>query len=375
MEPPFIVREGSRMSRVRRFVTIATLALAGVLVAAVPAGATTWTVHPGQSIQAAIDASSPGDTVLVKPGTYHEYLQIVDKDRITLRGQNATLKPSATPATTLCNSPPEPQPTGVCVVGRVQIPTGDEPPTVLRPSVGDRVTGFRISGFGSNGIFAFGTKGFRADHNRLTANGEYGAFSNTSTRTRFDHNVVRGNTGEAGLYVGDSQTAHATVIRNKVIDNHGDGIFLRDVSHGVATRNFVSGNCIGISVLADAPGPAGYWRISRNRVLRNNRECEATTGEEGGPAFSGVGIALFGADHTRVVRNVVHGHRKKHPSVLYGGIAIVRAGLTSGTVPAHDLIRRNVVTRNHPDVNWDGTGSVTFSSNTCHSSEPAGVCH
>jgi parallel beta-helix repeat protein len=185
---------------------------------------------------------------------------------------------------------------------------------------------------------------------------------------------VRANKGEAGLYVGDSQSAHATVTRNRVINNHGDGIFLRDVSHGVVSRNVVSGNCIGISLLADAPGPAGHWRISRNRVLRNNRECKATMGEEASPPFSGLGIALFGADHTRVIRNVVHGHRKLHPSAVYGGIAIVRAGLTSGTVPAHDLISRNVVTRNRPDVNWDGTGSVRFSSNTCHRSKPASVC-
>ena len=358
------------MSRRRHVSTILTLALAGLLVAAGPAGAKTRTVHPGQSIQAAIDASSPGDTVLVKHGTYHEYVQIVDKDHITLKGQKAILKPSAGPGTTLCSQPPEPTPTGVCVVGRVDL-TNPTNPTIVRQSVGDRVTGFRISGFAANGIFAFGTNRFRADHNRLNANGEYGAFSNTSTRTRFDHNVVRGNTGEAGLYVGDSPSAHARVERNKVTGNHGFGIFLRDVSRGVTTRNRVSGNCAGIYVLADQPGPAGHWRISRNRVLRNNHECKPNT-EEGTPALSGLGIVLEGADHTRVTRNVVHGHRHKHPSALYGGIVVMKGDKTE---PAHDLISRNVVTVNRPDINWDGTGTVTFSHNTCHRSKPASVCH
>jgi parallel beta-helix repeat protein len=358
------------VSRARGFATILVLALAGLLVAAVPAGAMTRTVQPGQSIQAAIDASSPGDTVLVKPGTYHEYLQIVDKDRITLIGEKAVLKPSAGPGTTLCSQPPEPQPTGVCVVGRVTI-SGSGEPTVVRESVGDRVTGFTISGFANNGIFAFGTNRFRADHNRLTANGDYGAFSNTSTRTRFDHNVVRGNTGEAGLYVGDSPSAHAVVTRNEVINNHGFGIFLRDVSRGVASRNVVSGNCVGIDVLADAPGPAGHWSIVRNKVLRNNRECKPNP-EEMSPAFSGLGIVLEGADHTLVTRNVVHGHRHKHPSPVYGGIVVMKG---EKTAPAHDLIRRNVATGNRPDINWDGTGSVSFSRNTCNRSKPASACH
>lgn len=358
------------MSRRRRFATIFVLALAGLLVPAVPAGAITRTVHPGQSIQAAINDSSPGDTVLVRPGTYHEYLQIVDKDRITLKGQKAVLKPSAGPGTTLCSQPPEPLPSGVCVVGRVDL-TNPENPTVLRRSVGDRVTGFRIRGFVANGIFAFGTNRFRADHNRLGLNGEYGAFSNTSTRTRFDHNLVRGNKGEAGLYVGDSPSAHAVVTRNKVINNHGFGIFLRDASRGVVSHNRVSGNCAGIYVLADAPGPAGHWRIGRNRVLSNNRECKPNP-EEMSPALSGLGIVLDGADHTRVTRNVVHGHRHKHPSAVYGGIVVMKGDKTA---PAHDLISRNVATRNRPDINWDGTGSVSFSLNTCHRSKPASVCH
>ena len=29
-------------------------------------------VHPGESIQAAVDAASSGDTIVVLPGTYHE---------------------------------------------------------------------------------------------------------------------------------------------------------------------------------------------------------------------------------------------------------------------------------------------------------------
>ena len=53
-------------------------ALAGVVVAGLTFGspasapAATHVVHPGESIQAAVDTASPGDTVVVKPGTHTE---------------------------------------------------------------------------------------------------------------------------------------------------------------------------------------------------------------------------------------------------------------------------------------------------------------
>jgi len=367
------IHEGSQMYRVKRASLAAGLVVAALLVLAIPASATTRTVSPGQSIQAAIDLSSPGDTVLVEKGTYREYLEIVDKDRITLKGQKgAVLKPPAVVTPNRCNSAGEV--TGVCVFGRVMKPPVPGPPTVVRESQGDRITGLTISGFENDGVFFFATNRARVDHTNLSGNGVYGAYISKSTRTRLDFNRVRGNKGKAGLFVEGSQNAHAKVTRNKVANNHGSGILLRDVQYGEVSRNRVSGNCIGISVFADAPGPAGHWKISRNRSTKNNRECKATTGKGASPAFSGIGIALFGANHTVVSRNVVHAHRRKHPSVVYGGIVVARANIKSGTAPKKDVISRNRVTGNRPDVNWVKSGRVKFSRNICRSSKPAKIC-
>lgn len=66
------------------FVIFATLAFVSVECAS----ATTHYVNPGDSIQAAVDAASPDDTVFVYNGTYYEAVTI-SKDRITLQGEDA----------------------------------------------------------------------------------------------------------------------------------------------------------------------------------------------------------------------------------------------------------------------------------------------
>lgn len=55
-------------------------------------GAVVWLVAEGQSIQAAIDAASPGDTILVGPGTYNENVTI-DKavTLISAEGRDSTI--------------------------------------------------------------------------------------------------------------------------------------------------------------------------------------------------------------------------------------------------------------------------------------------
>ena len=72
-----------------------------VPVAAAAAGGTTIVVNPGQSIQAAVNTAQPGDTVLVKPGVYHQAV-LLKTDGITLRGSGdflggTVIEPPASP--------------------------------------------------------------------------------------------------------------------------------------------------------------------------------------------------------------------------------------------------------------------------------------
>src|SRR4029077_9312399 len=78
-----------------RVVLVAAGCLIGwmTLVSPTSAIANTHHVHPGDSIQAAVDAASPGDTIMVRAGTYRESVKI-QTDELTLRAKGSvTLNP------------------------------------------------------------------------------------------------------------------------------------------------------------------------------------------------------------------------------------------------------------------------------------------
>src|SRR5689334_21160187 len=92
----------------------ACLAIVGVTLAtAGTAAAKTIVVHPGESIQAAVDAASPGDTVQVKSGKYAETVAITT-DRITLKTKGATIVPPDKTNPRCFNAP-----LGICVLGKL----------------------------------------------------------------------------------------------------------------------------------------------------------------------------------------------------------------------------------------------------------------
>ena len=325
-------------------------------------------VEPGESIQAAIDAASPGDTILVKPGTYAEALKITTDD-LTLKGSRGTVLTMPDDAEPCFVFDPEAPPTleGICVLGEFS-PEFE----VTDPVEDTSISGFEIRGFSGNGIFALATEDLRVSRNRTKDNAEYGIFVLLSTRPVLAYNRASGN-GVAGLYVGSNQEVDAKIFRNASWDNP-IGIFLRDVSHGTAERNHVVGNCSGILMLAGAPGPLTNWKIRRNLVKANNRtDC----GEED-PVPSGNGILLLGAADNDISRNLVLGNRGEGVEGLGGGIVLVTGGEPGGPQfePSGNTVRKNVALRNRPfDISWDGTGTGNrFVNNRCRTSQPDGLC-
>lgn len=352
------------MSRVRRRLGFAAIGTVAGLASLAPAAlAETIVVQPDERIQRAINQADRGDRVVVRPGTYRESLQI-RTDELTLQGRarGAVLKQPRNPRSSRCNE--RGFTVGICIPGRVDFSDG----TVRDRVVGVTIKGFKVRGFSGDGLLAAGTRDLFVGQTKFLENEGYGAFSLLSKRTRFRNDRAAAN-GEAGFYVGDSPRSGTQIRLNNSIGNRAEGIFLRSASRGTVARNILRRNCAGILVLADAPGPARRWTISRNEAVRNNAACE---GEEG-PPFSGLGIALIGAERTVAKRNDTHNNRPTGPTFASGGI-VISSG-PNGTTPKGDVLRSNKAFHNAPaDISWDESGSVTFKDNHCDTSDPSGLC-
>jgi Right handed beta helix region len=361
------------MRRAFRTSAVAAAAGAAALALASPAFATVRHVHPGHSIQAAIDAAHPGDTIKVAAGVYHQNLTITTND-ITLWGagggrHGTVLRPRKHPLPSPCTSRDGSLVfvNGICAVGQFDPATG-EPGA---PIDGTTIHGFRVVGFSATGIQFFNDSHTVVSGNRAVGNAEYGVAAFVNTHITFTNNVASGSE-EAGFYIGDSPDAEAVVTHNRATGNLF-GFFFRDSQHGRFAHDFAKGNCVGFMALdTGSPGPVGFVEFAQNRAFHNQKACPA--GE--GPPLSGIGILLFGTTHANVWGNRVTKNLPSGPSFTTGGIVVHSAGIVAGADPTDNVVTRNFVHRNlGKDLRYDGTGSGnTFLDNSCDTSQPAGLC-
>ena len=352
----------------RRLSALLLGALVASLFGLAPAGAAEFVVHPGESIQAALQAAPPGSTITVRDGVYREAVTLTD-DGMRVRASGAILEPPTTPPPPgPCTNPDDPAAlTGFCVMGDVDFDTG----AVADPIEDVTISGFTIRGFGGNGIFVAGGKDVKIWHNDLVDNGEYGAAAFFSTGTVLTENRATGSE-EAGLYLGSSPNADAKVEDN-VVRHNAIGLFVRDADSGRIRENLAEENCVGMLFLdtGDPSGTASGWRVRHNRVRDNNELCPAS---EDAPPISGAGIAIVGATHLRIEDNRVRRNVPSGPSPFVAGGIVAVAGADGGGLPTANVIRHNVVLDNQPADLRSLAGDADWRNNRCRTSEPPVFC-
>src|ERR671921_924200 len=162
------------------------LALAGVGSAA----ADSSVVGPGESIQKAINAADPGDTIVVR-GVHREDV-VIRKDGIKLRGDDAVIEaPTKAKADSPCSEfigGPE----AICVLGDF-----NPDPFEVKKRVSDvSVSGFTIRGFKDKDAFVidvFAARNTTVVGNRLTGNAANGIAFGVSVDTTIANNHVMGS--------------------------------------------------------------------------------------------------------------------------------------------------------------------------------------
>jgi hypothetical protein len=236
------------------------------------------------TIQAAVDASSPGDLVLISPGTYNEAVNVTT-DEITIRGLDRN---------------------EVILDGEFELDNGIR---VLGAS-NVIVENLTAENYTSNGVFWTSVDGYRGSYITAYRNGDYGVYAFDSVNGQLDNSYAAGSP-DAGFYIGQCYPCDSVVIdvhaehnglgysgtnsggnlvvANSVFNNNRAGIVPNSGSYELCypeRRTDIIGNlvysnnqpdtpAIDVAILAMGNGiltPGGVQNtISRNRVFDHDK--------------------------------------------------------------------------------------------------------
>src|SRR5918995_2406533 len=298
-------------------IALTLLVASGVALAAGigSAGAQSSVVGPGESIQKAVNAAHPGDTIVVR-GVHREDV-VIRKNGIKLRGDDATLKPPAR-AGSPCSKAVGPE--GICILGDVDPEAGEVNEYVKDVSV----SGFTIKGFDEAAIEAVGASNATITGNRAVSIGETGIGTFLSVGTKILTNVTRGP-GPTGI--GLAEAANTKISGNDLSGHSFAGIFVSfDSQRGFISANRVhDNNCAGMIFVEEPPGPPADFEVKGNTVTDNRGEC-------------GLGIGLFGTRGIEIAGNNVSGNIPDGQNSLSGGVVV--AGY-KGVAPRNNTVVAN----------------------------------
>jgi parallel beta-helix repeat protein len=284
-----------------------------ILATSTAANATVHRVYPGESIQGAIDAAAPGDTILVEPGTYHgtdsKYGLRITQDNLRLIGKVNKGQGEAGKVRILHTGSQETgvyaAPSGCDYTVQANTPEGQD--CESRKVQGFYIRGFTVEGFPVNGIQTRWVDGFEFVQNESVNNLNNGIYPTLSANGLVQNNVSYGSLDTA-MWVAGSENVR--VIGNDV---SGSTIgFEITVSNNVwVAHNRIYGNTVGVGLFhpngaGNPPKPVmKNWIIENNDVRDNNLPNPAVPGTFQSALPPGIGILLAGVSDHVIARNTV----------------------------------------------------------------------
>jgi hypothetical protein len=304
--------------------------------------------HP--TIQEAVDAAQPGDTVLVGPGTYREAVT-VDVEGLTLRGTDRN---------------------AVVLDGEGIDSSGI---SVLSPDV--TVANLTVRDFNQNGVLVTGMsrdgegvgrgsdgyqtldpeefpplEGFAVRYVTAYNNGLYGIYAFDTHDGVIEQSYASGHP-DSGVYVGQCEQCDV-VVRDNVLERNAVGYEQANASDSVVVvGNRLVGNRVGLTVLSDyqeAFVPNRSTTVRGNLVADNN-QVDTPQQPDGG---FGIGIGVSGAVDTLLTRNRVSGNRT-------AGVAV---SSSADLPPIGTRLVGNEVTGNGTDL-WYAASDLAPGRGTC----------
>ncbi len=242
-----------------------------------------------QSIQAAVNAAQPGDTVQIQPGTYVEQLGITGKNS-TAKAESSRIVIQAEPTAAV----------GSVVLHGVVNQCAQGHAIRLQQSRFVTIRGLTITGTGGAAIVLAGgsnqNQAVRIERNRIVGNGgpecDGGiSIGSGNPGTVIVNNMIIGNERN-GIAALDPDTGGPhTVIQNTIHGNGWNGVSVTRAQVLLLVNNAITGN-------GTQPGTTG-GRVGVRRetasgppalaiVLRNNLVCGNRLGEIQGPVLDGV---------------------------------------------------------------------------------------
>ena len=288
-----------------------TLLLVAIFATATTANAAVHRVHPGESIQAAIDGASPGDTILVSPGEYREvgnadYGLRISTDNLRLIGKVKKGRGEAGKVRLIQDNT---QLTGVYAAPAScgpEVQVGDCPDELQ----GFYIRGFTVEDFPRNGIQTRFVNDFKIIRNESARNLHNGIYPTISANGLVRDNVSYGSEDTA-MWVAASQNVR--VIGNELRDSV-IGLEVNVSLNIRVLRNDIHDNTVGIGLFH--PNTAGNrqlpvmgnWVVKDNDVYDNNTPNFAPPNDFQAGLPSGVGILLMGVSNNVIAKNNVEGN-------------------------------------------------------------------